>query len=71
MPFEMVSGVGQGMAPLDAGGDHQRGRGIPLQPVGTLLHSCVEEVREPVELSFGVVSCVVPGIDVLDGGPRG
>jgi len=37
--------------------------------VGTsfLLHSCAE-VREPIELSFEVVSRVGPGIDVLDGG---
>ena len=37
--------------------------------MGTLLHSCVE-MREPIELSFGVVSGVGPGIDVLDGGQR-
>jgi len=34
--------------------------------MGPLLHSCVE-VCEPIELSFGVVSGVGPGIDVLDG----
>jgi len=34
--------------------------------VGTLLHSCAE-VREPIKLSFGVVSGVGPGIYVLDG----
>jgi len=33
--------------------------------MGTLLHSCVE-VRESIELSFEVVSVVVPGIGVLD-----
>ena len=33
--------------------------------MGPLLHSCVE-VCEPVELSFGMVSGVGPGIDVLD-----
>jgi len=37
--------------------------------MGTLLHSCVE-VHEPINLSFGMVSGVGPGIDVLDGGPR-
>jgi len=37
--------------------------------MGTSLHSCVE-VREPIELSFGVVSGVGPCIDVLDGDPR-
>ena len=34
-----------------------------------LLHSCVE-VREPIELSYGVVSVVSPGIGVLDRGRR-
>jgi len=34
--------------------------------MGTLLHSCAE-VREPIELSFSVVSGVGPGIDVLYG----
>ena len=38
--------------------------------MGPLLHSCVE-VHEPTELSFGVVSGVGPGIDVLHGSPRG
>jgi len=37
--------------------------------MGPLLRSCVE-VREPIELPFGMVSGVGPGIDVLDGGPR-
>jgi len=37
--------------------------------MGTSLHSCVE-VLEPIELSFGVVSGVGPGILVLDGGSR-
>jgi len=36
--------------------------------MGTLLHRCVE-VRKAIELSFGVVSGVVPGIHVLDGSP--
>jgi len=35
----------------------------------TLLHSCAE-VREPIELSFGMVSDVGPGIYVLDRGSR-
>jgi len=34
--------------------------------MGTLLHSCVE-VRETIELSFGVVSGISLGIRVLDG----
>jgi len=39
--------------------------------MGTLLHRCVE-VRKitSIELSFGVVSGVGPGIQVLDGSPR-
>ena len=37
--------------------------------MGNLLRSCAE-VREPIELSFGVVSGVSPGINVLDGGSR-
>jgi len=37
--------------------------------MGTLLRSC-GEVRRASELSFGMVSGVGPGIDVLDGGPR-
>jgi len=41
--------------------------------MGALLHSCVE-VREPIELSFEVMSVVGPNIGVLDGGltcPKG
>jgi len=38
--------------------------------MGTLLRSCVE-VRELIELSFGIVSGVEPSIHVLDGGPHG
>ena len=37
--------------------------------MGTLLHRCVE-VHKAIELSFGVVSGVGPGIRVLDEGPR-
>jgi len=37
--------------------------------VGYLWLSCVI-VHEPIELSFGVVSRVGPGIGVLVGGPR-
>jgi len=33
------------------------------------MHSCAE-VCEPIELSFGEVSGVGRGMDVLDGGPR-
>ena len=34
--------------------------------MGSLLHSCAE-VCKPMELSFGVMSGVGPGIGVLDG----
>ena len=37
--------------------------------MGTLLRRCVE-VCTAIELSFGVVSGVGPGIHVLDGSPR-
>jgi len=37
--------------------------------MGTLLHRYVK-VRTVIELSFGVVSDVVPGIHVLDGSSR-
>jgi len=36
--------------------------------MGMLLHSCVE-VHEPIKLSFGEVSGLGPGTDVLGGGP--
>jgi len=39
---------------------------VLLKPVGTLRRICVK-VREPIELPFGVVSGVGPGIGVLDG----
>jgi len=37
--------------------------------MGPLLRCCAE-VCEPIELWFGVVSGVSPGIDVQNGGPR-
>jgi len=37
--------------------------------MGFFLRTCVE-MREPIELSFGLVSGVSPGIHVLDGGSR-
>jgi len=37
--------------------------------MGTLLHRCVE-VRKAIELSFGMMSRVGPGIHVLNGSPR-
>jgi len=36
--------------------------------MGTLLHRCVE-VRTAIELLFGMVSGVGPGIHVLEGNP--
>jgi len=44
--------------------------GVPLCPMRPLLHSYVE-MCEPIELSFGMVSGVDPGIDVWNEGPRG
>jgi len=41
----------------------------PIITNGDLLRRCVE-VRTVIELSFGVVSGVGPGIRVLDGSPR-
>jgi len=37
--------------------------------MGTLLRSCAE-VHEPIDLSFGTVSGVSPGIHVLNEGSR-
>ena len=37
--------------------------------MGPLLRSCVE-VREPIELSFGMMNGVGLGIDVRNGGPH-
>jgi len=37
-----------------------------MGPLFSLLRRCVE-VREPIELSYGVVSGVGPGIDLLHG----
>jgi len=37
--------------------------------MGTLLQSCLK-VHEVIELPFGVVNGVDPGIGVLDGGPH-
>jgi len=72
MPCGVVRGVSQGMGVLDFGGDHRRGSGSfgvnlghPIVTNGDLRSSA--EVRTVIELSFGVVSGVGPGIDVLDG----
>jgi len=63
--------VGSGSV-LDFGGDRRRGRSIlgvnlwrPIVTNGDLLRRCVE-VRIAIELSFGVVSGVGPGIHVPD-----
>jgi len=76
MPFGVVCGVGLCMGVLDFGGNRRRGRGSlgvnlrrPIVTNGTLLHRCVE-VHRAIELSFGAVSGVGPGIHVLDGSPR-
>jgi len=76
MPFGTVSGVGRGMGVLDGGCDRRTGSGSfgvnlgrPVLTNGTLLHSCAE-VRAAIELSFGEVIGVTPGIHVLDAGPR-
>jgi len=66
MPFGTVSGVSRWMGVLDGvviteGAILGVNLGHPA-----LLHSCVE-VREPIELSFEVVSGVGPGIHVLHG----
>ena len=37
--------------------------------MGSLLQSCAE-VREPIELSFGLVTVVGEGMGVLDEDPR-
>jgi len=62
---------------IDFGGDRRMGRGSLggkfaasyCNQWGLLLHRCVK-VRIAIELSFGMVSGVGPGIHVLDGGPR-
>jgi len=64
MPFGMVSAVDRGMGVLD-GDVYRRKKGAvlgvnlgrPVVIIGPLLRSCAE-VREPIELSFGVVSGV-------------
>jgi len=73
MPFKVVSGVGRGIGVLDGvviiraeGAVLGVNVGRPIVTSGPLLHSCVE-VHEPIELSFGMVSGVGPGIDR---GPR-
>ena len=70
MLFGMVSGDGRGMGVLDRGGYLQRGRGTFGSEFGTfhvttgdVLHCCAE-AREPIELSFGVVSGLSQGLGV-------
>ena len=72
----VVSGVGRGMGVLDGASDHRRegavlgmNLGHPIVTSGILLHSCVE-AREPIELSFRVLSGVTEGMGVLDGAPH-
>ena len=73
MPFKVVSGVGRGIGVLDGvviiraeGAVLGVNVGRPIVTSGPLLHSCVE-MREPIELLFGVVSWVGPGIGVWNG----
>ena len=42
---------------------------MQCKAMGFFLRTCVE-MREPIELSFGLVSGVSPGIHVLGGGSR-
>ena len=77
MPFGVVSGVRLGMGALDFCGDRRREGAVwgevnlrrPIVTKGNLLRRCVK-VRTTIELLFGVVSGVGPGIHVLDGSPR-
>jgi len=58
------------MGVLDFGGNRRwEGAVSGVLLMGTLLRRCVE-MRTVIELSFGVVSGVDPGIHVLDGSPR-
>jgi len=66
-------GVDRGKGVLDGGDDRQRGRGgfgmnlgRPIVTNGNMLLSYAE-VRAAIELSFGVVNGVTPGIHALDG----
>jgi len=77
MLFGVVSGVGRGMGVLDGGSDRRRVIGSFGGECGASHHNqwglCCVVVRKcviftAIELSFGVVSGVGPGIDVLDGG---
>jgi len=66
IPFRVVSGVGRGMGVLDGLVIVEGERadfGVNLgRPIVT--NGAFEEMREPIELSFGVVSGVGSGIDV-------
>jgi len=64
------------MGVLDFDGDHRRERGSlgvylrrSIVTKGDLLHRCVE-VHKAIELLFGVMSGVGPGIHVLDESQR-
>ena len=77
MPFGVVNGVGLGMGVLDFGSDRRRGRGSlgmnlwrPFVANGDFVASLCESAYRTIELSFGVMSGVGPGIHVLDGSPR-
>jgi len=73
MPFGMVSGVSRGIGILD-GVVIVEGKGQFWGEFGASHSnqwgcSCVvvQKVREPIKLSFGEVSGIIPGIRVLDG----
>jgi len=72
MPFGMMSGVGRGMGVLDFGGDRRKegavlavNLGRPIVTNGDFVASLCGSTA--IELSFGMVRAVGPGIDVLDG----
>jgi len=78
MPFGMVSGVGRGIGVLDGvviveeegavlGGEFEASQSNQW---GICCVRSSAVVREPIELSFGVVSGVGPGIHVRNGDPR-
>ena len=69
MPFGAVGPLGPGMRQVVGVGDCPRERGNFAGGCGAFqwrLCLCVQ-VREAIELPFGVLSGVGPGIGVLDG----
>jgi len=73
MPFGLVGYLCLRIRQVDRGGDRPEGRGNfgvdmghPIVTNWNLLRSSVK-VREAIELPFGVVKGVGPGIGALDG----